>query len=111
MIWQSIVKKKGRLNISNKNQEKVELLERRTGYVKNICDKISRHHEKTCSETLKKLYDKSHRSYIYSAEETEIYEDTARRNINIIHSIGVRVHNTYTVVNFCYYCLVNALQS
>lgn len=32
---------KGRLNISDKNQENVELLERRTGHVKNICDMSS----------------------------------------------------------------------
>ena len=37
---------KGRLDISAMNQENVELLEKRTGYVKNICYKICHHHEK-----------------------------------------------------------------
>ena len=36
---------KRRLDISAMNQENIELLERRTGYVKNICDKICHHHE------------------------------------------------------------------
>ena len=37
---------KGWLNISDMNQKNVELLEKRTGYVKNICDNICHHHEK-----------------------------------------------------------------
>ena len=37
---------KGQLDISAMNQENVELLEKRTGYVKNICDEICHHHEK-----------------------------------------------------------------
>ena len=42
----TLCKIKGRLNISDKNQKNVELLERRTGYVKNISDKTCHYHEK-----------------------------------------------------------------
>ena len=41
--------------MSDMNKENVELLEKRTGYVKNICDKIYHHHEKAYNSRYKSL--------------------------------------------------------
>ena len=46
---------KGRFDMSDMNQENVELLEKKTGYVKNICGKIYHHHEKAYNSRYKSL--------------------------------------------------------
>ena len=46
---------KGRFDMSDMNQENVELLEKKTGYVKNICGKIYHHHEKAYNSRYKPL--------------------------------------------------------